>query len=263
MIVCFHGLAGSGIYTFGELAPFLEDRFHLLVFDSPGHGATEAFASDADYRFSNLASWFSGAVSEILSEPFYIMGHSWGADAALHFTRHFPGNVRGLILLDGGFTFPQNQPEMTKDFALTGWEVYIKNTDYANWEDVTDEYRTFTSKWNANIEQATKTIFRKTADRRYRLIVSEKTVLPIIKAFFDEPFTEAYPYVNVPTLLIHAELPEELAQARKRGVSQITAGIADVSITAIRGAGHMLQWDAPDEVADRITKWMRQKNLLE
>ncbi|MGO1058341.1 alpha/beta fold hydrolase [Planococcus sp. FY231025] len=261
-IVCFHGLAGSGIYTYGELAPLLQGRYRLIVFDSPGHGGTEAFESKSGYRFSNLAEWFHGAVGTILSEPYFIMGHSWGADVALHFARHFPGNIRGLILLDGAFTFPQNQPEMTKENALAGWADYMENAVYDTWQDVANEYRNFTSRWNARIEQSTKSIFHRQADRRYRLIVSENTILPILEAFFEEPFSEAYSYVNVPTLLIHAELPEELTAAREQGIAQMTSEIADVSICPIPGTGHMLQWDAPEKVAAHIEAWMLQKALL-
>lgn len=261
-IVCFHGLAGSGLYTYGELAPVLQERYRLIVFDSPGHGETQPCRSKPAYRFAHLAEWFHGAVGELLAGPYFVMGHSWGADVALHFTRHFPGNIRGLILLDGAFTFPQNQPEMTKEFALAGWADYIRGAVYVDWQEVADEYKTFTSRWNGRIEQNTKTIFQKQPDGQYRLIASENTILPIIEAFFDEPFPEVYPYVNVPTLLIHAQLPQELAAARKRGIAQMAADIADVSIYAMPGAGHMLQWDAPQETAARIEEWILQKGLV-
>lgn len=195
VLVCFHGLAGSSIYTFSELAPFLEDRFRL-------------------------------------------------------------------ILLDGGFTFPQNQPGMTKSVALAGWAEYMKNADYANWQDVAAEYRAYTSRWNAEIERGIKSIFRKTGDGGYRLIASEKSILSIIEAFYDEPFNEAYSYIQVPALLVHAELPKELAPARRLGISQMEAAMNDVSIAAMDGAGHMLPWDAPGATAACIKEWMQQKAFL-
>lgn len=262
VLVCFHGLAGSSIYTFSELAPFLEDRFRLVLIDSPGHGGTQAFEAEKDYQFSNLAAWFHGAILSLLSEPFFVMGHSWGADAALHFTRHFPDNVRGLILLDGGFTFPQNQPGMTKSVALAGWAEYMKNADYANWQDVAAEYRAYTSRWNAEIERGIRSIFRKSGDGGYRLIASEKSILSIIEAFYDEPFNEAYSYIQVPTLLVHAELPKELAPARRLGMDQMESAMNDVSIAAMDGAGHMLPWDAPGATAACIKEWMQQKAFL-
>lgn len=45
--------------------------------------------------------WLNTALGSILQKPYHLLGHSWGADAALHFTRHFPLNVSELVLLDG------------------------------------------------------------------------------------------------------------------------------------------------------------------
>ncbi|WP_286163963.1 alpha/beta fold hydrolase [Bacillus sp. AFS088145] len=48
-IVCFHGLAGNAMYSFEELAKILAKKFHLIVFDHPGHGKTEAFDNEDVY----------------------------------------------------------------------------------------------------------------------------------------------------------------------------------------------------------------------
>ena len=50
-IVFFHGLAGNAIYSFEVLAKILVNKFHLIVFDHPGHGKTEDFDNDDDYLF--------------------------------------------------------------------------------------------------------------------------------------------------------------------------------------------------------------------
>lgn len=53
-IVCFHGLAGNAIYSFEEIAKILVNKFHLIVFDHPGHGKTTVFENEDDYLFSNI-----------------------------------------------------------------------------------------------------------------------------------------------------------------------------------------------------------------
>ncbi|WP_238323369.1 hypothetical protein [Planococcus antarcticus] len=55
----------------------------------------------------------------------------------------------GLVLLDGGFTFPQNQPEMTFEYAYTGWNDYMKQSVFADEEEISHEYQTYTNRWDS------------------------------------------------------------------------------------------------------------------
>lgn len=79
-LVCLHGLASSSPYSFAGLTDYLKDKFHLYLFDSPAHGGTDALDNETDYRFSFLAGWLDDVFSETSPEPFFLMGHSWGAD---------------------------------------------------------------------------------------------------------------------------------------------------------------------------------------
>lgn len=256
-IVMLHGLAGTGCYSFEELAHHLKDQFHLIVPDMPGHGKTEAFPQAKDYLFSNLADWLLEILPLIVQKPFYMIGHSWGADTALHFTRHFPENVQGLILLDGAFTFPQNQPEMIFEHAYAGWSDYMNRSVFHSVSDVFKEYKGYTQNWNSQKEQYVRSIIQKTANGQYELIASKFTVLSIIQAFFEEPFADAYPHIKVPTLLIHADLPPDLNEARAQGIRQLRSAVDDVTITKIPGSSHMLQWDFPDQTAQTIAGWIK------
>ncbi|MGI2326799.1 alpha/beta fold hydrolase [Planococcus sp. YIM B11945] len=84
-------------------------------------------------------------------------------------------------------------------------------------------------------------------------------MLSIIKAFFAEPFALAYPFVSMPTLLIHASLPADLDKARAKGIEQMEHAITDVTIKAVAESAHMIQWDAPEQTADQIRSWLSVK----
>ncbi|AQQ54780.1 alpha/beta fold hydrolase [Planococcus lenghuensis] len=255
-LVCLHGLAGNSRYSFEELAAHLKDDFHLYLFDSPAHGGTDALDNATDYRFSSLADWFDGVFTKTVPEPFYLLGHSWGADAALHYTAQHPEKVRGLILLDGAFTFPHNQPEMTYAAAMDGWRDYMDSAVYPDWDAVMNEYRTYTKRWNKDKEAYVKSLFKE-RDGAYIPVAPKSAVLAIIEAFFAEPFTDAYPKLRMPVLLLHAEEPAELSEARARGTGQMRESIRDVTIRQVDGAGHMLMWDAPEQTAREVTEWIR------
>lgn len=258
-IVCLHGLAGNGFYSFAELADQSNEDFHLIVFDMPGHGKSSPLHNEEDYLFSNLANWLQQTFAQVIQKPYFIMGHSWGADTVLHFTRHFPEDVQGLILLDGAFTFPQNQPEMNFDYAYSGWTDYMDKSIYQTENDIFNEYRSFTQNWDARKEQYVRSIFRKRSDGQYELIASKHTVLSIIKAFFNEPFAEAYPYIKAPTILIHAEHPKELNEARNKGISHLKNAIEDTTVLSVPDSAHLLQWDHPDQLSTMIKKWISER----
>jgi pimeloyl-ACP methyl ester carboxylesterase len=256
-IVCLHGLAGSAYYSFAELSKKLSNHFHLILIDQPGHGKSASFKNEEDYLFSNLASWYEKVFDSILDKPFFILGHSWGADVALHYAKHYPEKINGVILLDGGFTFPEFQEDMTFSIAYDGWNTYIDNAKYSDWEEILGEYSTFTKRWDSTIEQSVTSIFTK--KEKYELIASKFTVLAIIKAFYEEPFTTTFPYIKSPLLLVHATEPKELQAAREKGISQLKIDIKESTIIKIKDTGHMIQWDKPDEVSSEIIKWVHKQ----
>ncbi|UFU00667.1 hypothetical protein KO561_06955 [Radiobacillus kanasensis] len=96
----------------------------------------------------------------------------------------------------------------------------------------------------------------------YQLIVNESTVLSIIKAFYRESFSSTYSYIKVPLLLVHATEPEELQEARKRGIQKLNEEIEDVTIRELPDTNHMLQWDKPKEVGEVIRNWLNQKQRI-
>jgi pimeloyl-ACP methyl ester carboxylesterase len=256
-IVCLHGLAGSATYSFSELSEKLAEHFHLFLIDQPGHGKTASFLNEEDYLFSNLATWYEKVFDALVAEPFYILGHSWGADVALHYASHYPTKVKGVVLLDGAFTFPEFQEEMTFSHAYNGWSSYIDNAKYNTWDEIVSEYKTFTKRWNANLELSVNSIFKK--NEKYELIVSKFTVLAIIKAFFEEPFTAVYPFIQAPLLLIHATEPEVIREAREKGIAQLKRDIKDTTIISMKNTGHMVQWDKPDEASTEIINWQKRR----
>ncbi|WP_088006031.1 alpha/beta fold hydrolase [Indiicoccus explosivorum] len=257
-LVCLHGLAGSSRYSFSSLIRQLEDDFQLFLFDSPGHGGTPPFSEPEAYRFSSLAGWYEELFARCVPGSFFLLGHSWGADVALHYASRYPDRVEGLILLDGAFTFPHNQPEMTRKTALEGWADYMDSAVYPDWDAVMADFRQYTVKWNRDREADVKSLFEET-EGGLRLTVPKQAVLAIIEAFFDEPFTDAYPRLSMPVLLLHAEEPRELDAARASGITQMEAAIPDVTIQRIEGAGHLLMWDAPEETAEKISRWTKMK----
>ncbi|MBS4199297.1 alpha/beta hydrolase [Bacillus sp. FJAT-49732] len=252
-IVCLHGL-GNSASAFFEMAEYLEENYYILAFDSPGHGKTPPFKNKDEYLFSKLVKWYDHVFQHVLKEPFYILGHSWGADIALHYAKYNSEKIKGVILLDGGYTFPDFQEDMTFSKVYNGWKYYMDHSSvFESWEDVAREYKQFTQRWNEKIELMVSTLFNKY--EKYELITSKFTVLSIIKAFFKESFITTYPYIKSPLILIHSTLPMDLENARKRGINELRRNVKDVTIVSMDETNHMVHWEHPEKVASEIHSW--------
>jgi pimeloyl-ACP methyl ester carboxylesterase len=245
-LVCLHGLTGSS-ESYLELADRLESDFYLFMFDQPGHGQTSPLPQD--YLFSTLADYYKHIFDHVIGKSFYLLGHSWGGDTALHFASRYPEDVKGLILMDGGFTFPHYQEDMTFQKAYEGWKEFIERFSFENKEDIFEVYKTYTTRWNSYLENMTLAAFTK--ESPYRLRAGKSVVLPIIEAFFKEPFYQAYEGIQSPVMLIHASDPAELEGAREKGIHTLKQKVANIEIHRKIG-GHNLHWDDPDGIADMV-----------
>lgn len=257
-LVCLHGLTADSKSFFG-LIEYLIDDFHLILLDNPGHGETQLLNLEQDYRFSSLAKRIYQVLQKITNEPFYILGHSWGADLALNFTKIFPNKIRGVILVDGGYVFPEQVDGMTEEMALAGWREYIKSSKYCSWDEVVKEYQNHTTKqWDTWLDSLIISNFKKVKDN-YVLKANEFSVLAAIKAFYIEPCSTTYDSIKCPVLLFHATIPKTDA-SRNKGIQRIKKDINEIKVIGIDNTKHNIHWDCPDIVANEILQWKREHN---
>lgn len=257
-LVCFHGLTADSKSFFG-LIEYLIDDFHIILLDNPGHGESQPLNVEQDYMFSFLAKRVDRVIHKITNEPFYILGHSWGADLALNYTKVFPNKVRGIILVDGGYVFPEQAEGMTEVKALVGWREYIDSSKYSSWDEVIKEYENYTTKqWDTQLDSMVASNFIKVNDT-YVLKADEFSILATIKAFYKEPCSTTYGSIECPVLLFHATIPAT-DLSRSKGIQKIKKDINDIKVIGIDNTKHNIHWDCPDTVADEILLWKQENN---
>jgi hypothetical protein len=138
---------------------------------------------------------------------------------------------------------------MTFQKAYEGWKEFIERFSFENKEDIFEVYKTYTTRWNSYLENMTLAAFTK--ESPYRLRAGKSVVLPIIEAFFKEPFYQAYEGIQSPVMLIHTSDPAELEGAREKGIRTLKEKVVGVEIHRKIG-GHNLHWDDPDGIADMV-----------
>ncbi|MCF6138495.1 alpha/beta fold hydrolase [Pseudalkalibacillus berkeleyi] len=252
-LVCLHGMTGDSNSFLGLIDHLIND-FHLILIDSPGHGGTAPLLTAEDYRFSSLSDKLFSVIHNLTDKPFYILGHSWGADLALHITKKFQHTIIGVILIDGGYVFPEHVGGMTEKTALEGWQDFIDSSRYESWDEVIQLYRTYTTKeWDRVLEETISSNFKK-IENRYILKADRNSLLATIKAFFLEPCSTTFECIKCPVLLFHATVPT-FDQSRTSGIERIQKSIENIKVVGVKNTKHNIHWDRPEKVASEILLW--------
>ena len=137
LIWFLHGL-GDTHHTWDELFIDLKNDFRLFAVDLPGHGSSLEYLNKTIYM-DDAASWFKEVIVKATKDlPFFLVGHSLGAEIALQFATTFHDLVKGVILLDGGYiqnediaadlaTDLKQVQEFYKSYQFSSWESYLEH----------------------------------------------------------------------------------------------------------------------------------------
>ena len=101
-LVCLHGYPQSHI-TWRKVAPFLAERYTVVLPDLRGYGASEIVASDAAhvaYSKRVMARDIIALMSALGYERFFLAGHDRGARVAYRLALDAPERVAALATLD-------------------------------------------------------------------------------------------------------------------------------------------------------------------
>lgn len=263
IIICFHGL-GSTSLSFIELGELLKNEYHIISIDLPGHGKTPEFDKEEDYMMPNMVSWIDRVISKITENGFYLLGHSYGADIALHYLSTFPSKVAKTMLLDGGYYIKkelysynasksENITSLQKEieYYISDFDGYCFNTLEEHIETEKSNYR----RWSSLLEEASKDLVR-VEEGKYRWHANSFTSAGAIKSMYYYPPNSMYIKLPKSVYLLQSTLPESMAEIRKI-LAEKFRNATGSRVKQIEGAGHLLHWDKPNEVVKEILYWFR------
>ncbi|WP_158598267.1 alpha/beta fold hydrolase [Falsibacillus albus] len=254
LMVLHHGMTADAL-AYSSLLEELKEQFHFILLDSPGHGRTPPYLNEEKYHFTELSKNIFRIIAKLSKSTFILVGHSWGGDLCLHIAKNFQERVLGVVLLDGGYVFP-DYASLTKHQSLNAWKEYLKNNIYDNWNEVISVYQDYTTKkWDEALNATIASSF-KYQQGKFMLISEEFTLLSIIKAFYFELCSSVHRFVQCPVLLIHATIPF-IDTSREDAIENIKKSITNLSVLSISNTKHNPNWNHPELVAEEIFKWIR------
>jgi pimeloyl-ACP methyl ester carboxylesterase len=244
-LLFIHGL-GSYMPVWKQNLPALQGQFRVVAIDLPGYGRS----AKANYHYSMdfFARAVEGVIRELQLHSVVLVGHSMGAQIAITHALKYPNRARALALL-----------------APAGLEEFGRGEGRWLSRAVSPDF----------IKAATpKAIFVNLARNFYRMPQDAHFMAEDRMAIVDGPDFDAYAYANsrsvaamidgpvhkrlgevqVPVLVIYGEADGLIPNPALHGgetadvAQEGAAKFKNAQLVIIENAGHMVQFEAPDQV---------------
>jgi len=121
-LVLIHGLAGSSLAEWYQMAPKLAERHRVILIDHRGHGLSAL--TRGRYEIEDAADDVAGVMDQIGVEKAAVVGYSLGGTIAQSFAHRYPGRVSKLVLM-GTFSYhpaPMRTLRVVGAMLLRGFE---------------------------------------------------------------------------------------------------------------------------------------------
>jgi pimeloyl-ACP methyl ester carboxylesterase len=253
-IICIHGLGGSSL-SFIEIGEMLQDKYHFVSIDLPGHGRTSTFSYELGYEMPNLTEWMNEVVSLLDYNSFNILAHSWGGDIALHYAAKYPQKVSKILLIDGGYYLKHKQYEYMNTSLKDNIVSYEKDFDgyiFSNWDDFVKVEEKAYLRYSDLLKKASMDLM-KDEGARIKFIASGAVAKAAIIGMYNSPTSLIFNKLSDNILLLQSTLPESWLQVREYLSDYFNTNTKAV-VKQIKNVTHMMHWDNPEVVADELIK---------
>jgi lipase len=242
-VVCVHGVSAHG-RRFRKLAEErLASSFHVLAPDLRGHGLSE---HDPPWDIATHVRDVEETLEELGMETPAWVGHSFGGRLVLELAALKPGWIRCAVLLDPAI---QILPHVGYDFAQEAAQDHA----FASVDEAIEARLTsggFTPR--ECLEEEAHEHLAPSPDGRLRWQCSRAAVATMYSELCREPPPPSV-LAEIPALLVHAS---QFGLVRDEQLEEYERALGDgLEVVAVPG-GHIVYWDAFDQTADAVEKFL-------
>ena len=218
------------------IEPFLEKRFHLIIVDLRGHGASGK--PECCYTRFDFAYDIELLLRSLQIKTADVIGHSLGSIVAQTLAELWPQSTRRLILISSTGT----------SFGTQGWLTDVQRLD----DPIDPDSRFMRNWWNQSMAINPEAF----SSRQRR----DAAAIPVRvwRAIADQSLVETdlqrlLPRVRAPTLLIWGARDTLVTE---EGREVLRTGIAGSRVRIFDSLGHDLFWEDPSAVSSAITDFL-------
>jgi pimeloyl-ACP methyl ester carboxylesterase len=256
-LVLHHGLASSQ-HIWDSMLPHLTRRFRVVTYDARGHGLSGKPTSG--YGFDHVVADALAVMRDRRLRRPVVVGHSWGAMAAMELAATNPRSVAGAVLVDGGF----NRLAASMDWATAKARLAPPLFDGLRLGDLREGFRHRSPiPYTPAVEELFLALMHVDAEGRIRPRLSRANHFRILRAIWEQDPIALARKLRVPVLIVAASSDDpqerEFQEAKRRAARALrdaTRG-KDVHVTWMRGV-HDLPLQHPAALARRVSHFAAQ-----
>jgi pimeloyl-ACP methyl ester carboxylesterase len=254
IVVFLHGLGLIGPRATDEPAQAWAARgFHVVAPDLPGFGGSEPL-SRGEYRPSRLARLL---LEQLPEEQFALVGYSWGGTIGSHLTAAAPERVKALVLVDVGYSAPEQEPPSYDDLLEEGrTELSARFPDEAAFLEFARPH--FSERLS---DEALVGMLRE-VDGELAPDLTAEVYAAGAHGFHEEPpvaLHGALREARIPILLLVAGRPPN--ERRDAEVAAFALALPEADILHFPESGHNVLLDAADEAIPAVGEWLSRSLL--
>lgn len=251
-LVLLHGLS-SNARIFDWVAPLLTEKFRVVAIDQRGHGLSDK--PDDGYDFESVTADAKAAGDALRLERPMVAGHSWGAGVALEYAARYPDDVRGVVLIDGGYidSFGNTWEEAEKQML----PPEIDGTPVSRFLEMMKRWPSVREAWSEDLGEMILSNFDVRDGKIYRHL-SIPNHMKIARAIFDSRPVRLLDRVTAPVLIIPSmqeptnEMEAAWSSRKRGGLDKIREEHPNVRIEPLEDTIHDSPLQRPRELAGLI-----------
>jgi pimeloyl-ACP methyl ester carboxylesterase len=254
-LLLHHGLASSQ-RIWDLMLPRLTRRFRVVTYDARGHGRSAKPSSG--YGFDRVVADARAVIRAARLDRPVVVGHSWGAMAALELAARHASAVGGAVLVDGGMGTLRE----TMDWATAKQRLAPPHLAGMPVGEFRRRIRSFLGdavEVTPEIEEIVVSVMHVDPSGRIRPRLSRANHFRILRAIWLQDPDDALARLSVPTLAVLARGggDPDWDERKRRAAKRATGSGAPIRISWMEGI-HDLPLQHPKALAQRIERFTEQ-----
>lgn len=230
-LALIHGAGGDHLSWPSQLRRL--SGYRVYTPDLPGHGKSKGRGLQSIDSYGEAAAT---GLRELALPKVFLAGHSMGGGIALWLGLHHPELVRALILISTGARLPVNLSLIEELATQVGFPTAVDKI--TSWS--------FSSQVEPALVENVK---------RQMLTTRPSVLAGDFRACDRFDLSDRLTEIQVPTLIL---VGDEDKMTPERFAEELAEGIPGAELAVIRGAGHMLPLEQPEEVASVVKGFLKQ-----
>ena len=269
-IIALHGFSLNTRYWMQTgVAKALSKNYRIIALDMRAHGKTHMEGEQKGYHIDTLVADVDALANHLHIKKFHLLSHSTGGMVAIRYAIHQSQLVakkngkdkhesRLLSLMvsnSSSATKFMNRNFLTDGLAM---EMLAQSIEHLGWRQIVEGLRFLPNPLFTGLSRAENS--SELFDKLYQLMRGgdHKNLALFVRRFYNDPDpqVEGMACINVPTLIIGAELDSMFIHS-----SELMANtIPKAKFVICEKAGHMLALESPKWLVKKINSFLSEQN---